>query len=258
MQYVRVGNATDKGSIDVALTPLTYSLTGLQPNTTYNVSVLAVNAAGGSAIGSTSSALALAASPPCPVNNVVITPGSQAIALSWASPNCFGGLPLTGYFVSLQNNLTGAITLTGTSLSTTYTFTGLTNGQYYVVRIAAANTAGNSTAAPSPLTLAKPSTIPQAPVLASAASANQALSLQLSPPTNDGGLAVSSYTCVYNLSSINPTAYENLGVVFRCDSTLCADWADKWCELFRCMQMRKYQRCERVFSNRLRNASKRA
>lgn len=101
---------------------------GLTNNTSYSVTVHATNLAGNSA----ESNPAVNGTPNLtrvPVQNLVATPGTGSVALSWSPPADVATYPVTGYTVSntpAGGTMTGAGTardITGLTAGTLYTFT---------------------------------------------------------------------------------------------------------------------------------------
>lgn len=96
---------------------------------------------------------AMAASPPSAPTNVVGTPASASVALSWMAPASTGGSRITGYRVrySTNNGSSWSSSQSTHSTSTQYTVTRLTNGRSYVFQVRATNRVGNGPwSAPSP------------------------------------------------------------------------------------------------------------
>ncbi|HWS30678.1 MAG TPA: fibronectin type III domain-containing protein [Clostridia bacterium] len=71
----------------------------------------------------------------------VAAPGDGQVKLAWAIPDSDGGSPITKYEVSKDN---GAHWVDAAADATSYTFTGLTNGQEYTFRVRAVNIVGES------------------------------------------------------------------------------------------------------------------
>jgi Hint domain len=72
-----------------------------------------------------------------------------------------------------------------------FSITGLTNGQLYSVLLKAVNINGAGSASNS--ASATPSTTPSAPTINSATPGNQSITIAYSPPSDDGGAAITSY-----------------------------------------------------------------
>jgi uncharacterized repeat protein (TIGR02543 family) len=80
---------------------------------------------------------------PTAPQNFTATPGDGQVALSWTAPVSDGGSDVTGYLVSKDNGANWA----NVGLSTSHTFTGLTNDTAYTFKVRAVNSAGNGAAA---------------------------------------------------------------------------------------------------------------
>jgi surface protein len=72
------------------------------------------------------------------------TTGNTQVLLSWSAPSDNGGSAITDYVVQYSSNSGSSWTTfsDGTSINTTATVTGLSNGSAYVFQVAAVNTAG--------------------------------------------------------------------------------------------------------------------
>jgi hypothetical protein len=80
--------------------------------------------------------------PPTNPTDVTITPGSQAVTLNWTAPSS-GGLGLT-YHVYRSTTQSGAYSLVGTSLTTSYVDNALAGGAMFWYRVSAQNFGGFS------------------------------------------------------------------------------------------------------------------
>jgi hypothetical protein len=92
--------------------------------------------------------------PPGPPTNIIGTPASTQVTLSWSAPAFAGTTPIISY--TITSNPPSSMVITA---STTATITGLTNGTPYIFSVVATNSVGNSTAGVSS------SVIPAAPAL---------------------------------------------------------------------------------------------
>jgi len=137
--------------------------------------------------------------------NIVATPGDTVVSLTWDAVTDLGGLPLTAYIISMNPEDPGAWQ---ESLTNSYTFIGLTNGQSYDFTIAAKTEHpqyGEVIGYTSVVTNSIPYALPEAPVLISVIGDEQ---LELSWSTPDlGGLSLYDYrfsrdgTTWFNLST---------------------------------------------------------
>jgi hypothetical protein len=121
---------------------LSHTFTGLSNGTEYTFKVRAINEKGSgpeSSITATPGS-ASAATPGAP-GSLTAASGDGHIVLGWAAPEVTGGSEITGYEVSIGSDWTGA------SGRRSHTFTGLTNGTEYTLRVRALNDAGSGPAA---------------------------------------------------------------------------------------------------------------
>jgi len=121
---------------------ISYSDTGLTPNTAYYYYVTATNAAGTSAASSTVTATTMVLPIPAAPTGLTATPASSSsITLAWtASTNA------TSYTVSRSTSATGTFAAVGTPSTTSYTDTGLTGATEYFYNVTATDAAGTSPA----------------------------------------------------------------------------------------------------------------
>jgi hypothetical protein len=110
------------------------------------------------------------------------------VALSWAAPEDDGGLPVTGYSVSLDG---GAWTDAGAV--TSYTFHGLQNGLEYAFSVRAVNGAREGGAAEITLAPLAELAAPSEPRGLEAAPGDRRAVLSWTAPASDGGAAVVRY-----------------------------------------------------------------
>ena len=129
-------------------TSTTTTIGSLDSGTTYQVQVRATNAEGTSGWSATGTGSTLG--PPDAPPNVQAS-GNAELTVTWDAPND-GGRGITGYTVQLKLSSvsgwpSGSVTertLTGTPPARSHTFTGLTNGTVYTVRVKATNIHGDS------------------------------------------------------------------------------------------------------------------
>ena len=127
------------------------------------------------------------------------TAGNSEVALTWTAPASDGGAAITDYEVTVYDGeggaatgVTGATTRLVGSATTSYTFTGLTNGTVYTFKVAALNAAGAGSQ--SGLSAAvTPRTVPGAPTAVAGTAGNGEVALTWVAPASDGGAAVTDY-----------------------------------------------------------------
>ncbi len=132
----------------VSATTTSYNFTIAQGAAYWNVTDALFNGAGQSAAASATSAFPNAATAPGAISAVTVTGyTNSSLSVSWSAPSS-GGSAITGYSVGLYYQ-SGASTYTqigtnATVTGTTDTFTGLTAGVVYVVKVAAMNAVGTN------------------------------------------------------------------------------------------------------------------
>ena len=119
---------------------------------------------------------------------VVATAGNAQATVTFTPPVNNGGDAITSYTVTSSP---GGFTSTGSA--SPLTVTGLTNGTSYTFTVVATNSVGNS-AASSPSNAVTPATIPNPPTSVSATAGNAQATVTFTPPVNNGGNAITSYT----------------------------------------------------------------
>jgi len=143
----------------------TYTVTGLNDNTTYYFTVTSMNAGAVS-----SSSTASATTPLGPPGGLAAIPGNTQVTLTWTAVD-----GATSYAVQRSGTTGGPYTTIGTSAGPSYTNNGLTNGKEYFYVVAANN--ANGTGANSAEVNATPGpAVPVAPLgLTATGSSNEIL-----------------------------------------------------------------------------------
>jgi|688.fasta_scaffold00172_158 hypothetical protein len=189
------GNITATGTVS----PIT--VTGLTNGTAYTFTVTATNSVGVSAASTASSSIApiapatIADAPT--VGNIVV--GNAQATVEFTPPTNNGGSAITGYTITSNP---GNITATGTA--SPITVTGLTNGTAYTFTVTATNSVGVS-AASLPSGGVTPVTIADAPSIITTINGDAEVTVEFTPPANDGGSAITSYTVTSNPDNITAT-----------------------------------------------------
>ena len=127
--------------------PRSKAITGLTNGTEYTMRVIAVNAVGDGPPSDTTTGTPKG--PPDAPGNVQAS-GNAELTVTWDAPNDRGGA-ITEYTVQLKLSSvsgwpSGSVTertLTGTPPARSHTFTGLTNGTEYTVRVKVTTAFGN-------------------------------------------------------------------------------------------------------------------
>ena len=182
-------------SINPALTPdqirslLVNTATPFAPGSTCTTALC------GAGIVDASRAVAAASplQPPDAPSSVSVTAGTSAATMSWSPPVGDGGSAVSGYLVEQASASGPWIQRVSVDATTTSaTVTGLINGLAYRWRVRAVNAVGAGV--PSAVVSAMPTGPPEAPRALRATAGDGRAQLWWSAPSNDGGLAFSSYT----------------------------------------------------------------
>ena len=170
------------------VTQQTASFTGLINGSTYEFTVVAVNAVGAS---SPVSILGTPYAAPSVPTGVQAVPGSAAVTVSWYPPAYTGGSPLTSYTVAgsdASGNQLSTVTVPIYSpLAVTYT--GLTNGIIYTFTVTVFTIRGSSSVTVS----ATPLTVPSPPTDLSGVNVLDAIVLTWRTPVTNGGTPIIEY-----------------------------------------------------------------
>ncbi len=200
---------------DLDETNTDYDITGLTGSTRYSVRVRAVNIHGNGAWSEVASEITQAPAVPGTPTEFTATAGNRQVRLSWTAPAA-NGARITSYTITCTGTTTnvnhvcdradGTYTTSGTS----YTISGLTNGNTYDFTVAATNSAGpGGTATASGIV---PATRPDRPDPSDIAIAEDYgtlndglvnLNVTWDPPDNTGGSAITGYTLQYRASGGN-------------------------------------------------------
>ncbi|MBL4595521.1 MAG: fibronectin type III domain-containing protein, partial [Robiginitomaculum sp.] len=151
--YLIVSHSGDDNFVEIAdtrddadPTAITYSDTGLTPDTTYSYKVSTITDAGSSEPSGTSSATTL--STPSVPTNLTTIPDDESMNLSWTAPTNIGGSALTQYTVEYSEigDFSDAvqIIINDDPLLNSVALSSLTNGQDYTFRVLAINLVGSS------------------------------------------------------------------------------------------------------------------
>lgn len=176
------------------------AVAGLDPETTYTVSVTATNGVGVSSattIEVTTTAVPIEV-PSAPTQLVGAATSTTSASISWQAPASDGGSPISGYDVIVTRGgeaVAASVVVTGTSA----VISGLLPDTGYLVTVAARNAAGaGATTAALALTtpaVAPVATVPDAPGAPQAvAVTTDSVSLTWAAPASDGGAPIIRYS----------------------------------------------------------------
>lgn len=160
-------------------------VTGLANGTPQTCTVVATNARGDSPPSEPSAAVTPATVPNAPIITGVAR-GNGMVTVTFVPPANNGGSPVTGYIVRC-----GTQAVFGGNLS--LPVSGLANGAPVTCTVLARNDVGDG--APSaPSASVTPATVPDAPTLSTVVSGDGLALLVFTPPAQDGGAAIASYS----------------------------------------------------------------
>jgi hypothetical protein len=170
-------NAGGTWALAGTTTSTSLTINGLNNGTNYLVRITPVTTQGAGA--STVMSATPFTMPSAPSSTRAIA-GDSFLTVFWSAPASNGGMPISGYQLDLCNaascTWTTYVRSTGSPLSNTYTFSGLTNGTQYKARVSAVTGACDETATDTTascnyygaIAIATPGTVPTAPQTLSA------------------------------------------------------------------------------------------
>ena len=189
-----VGAATPRSAAGLT-SPVTVAT--LTNDKTYTCRITATNLLGTSPPSTTFSAVVPTARPPEPPSspsNVTGVPGNLQATLTWAAPASDGRSPITGYAVTPHIGYFPLARVTFSSVSTTQTITGLTNGVTYRFKVAAINGLGTGSLSTASGAVTPGPVVPAAPGRPSALGQAQSAQVSWAAPASDGGSPITGYT----------------------------------------------------------------
>ena len=167
------------------------TVSGLTNGKTYQIRVSPVTATG---VGASSVILGTPATKPDAVTNLVATPSSSKMTLTFTRPKNTGGYGIDYYIVEVATAAAGpwtvAVENSGSEL-TRIDIPGLANTRTYYFRVTAVNQVGKG--AVSAVVSAAPGAAASAPTLRTFVIAPKAATISWTTPTDNGGKAISSY-----------------------------------------------------------------
>jgi hypothetical protein len=129
------------------------------------------------------------------------TAGNQEVRLTWSPPGDDGASPIEGYVILRGTSKASLRELTHLGDVSSYLDTSVTNGETYWYAIAAINEAGpGEHTDPLPATPEKPITPPGKVMTLVADAKGAKVTLQWTPPQDDGGSPVTGYLILRGLS----------------------------------------------------------
>ena len=176
--------ASNGAAVTTASTSVVFG--GLTNGTSYTFTVRATNDVGDSDHSTPSNAVMPATVPDAPTG-VTATAGNAEATVLWNAPSSDGGVPVLDYTVTASN---GASV---TTVDTSVTFEGLTNGATYTFTVRARNGLGDS-AESAPSNPVSPATVPDAPTEVGAVGGDGSATVTWTAPASDGGRPLTGYT----------------------------------------------------------------
>ncbi len=168
---------------------LIYNDTTVNNGITYYYVITALNSEGESVVSTEISVVP--GQVPSPPQNLSATYSNQQVDLSWDVPTDDGGLTVFQYHIFNATSIGGPYTELGVSSTTSYTHTGLINGQTYFYKVTAENTKGQSD--DSEIISVTPAIPPSAPTNLVGIAGNKTIDLTWDPIVNDGGSPLIGY-----------------------------------------------------------------
>ncbi|TLZ66884.1 MAG: hypothetical protein E6K12_05390 [Methanobacteriota archaeon] len=198
-----------------------YSDLGLANGQAYFYEVTAVNGVGEGPPSNEASATPSApATVPSAPRNLQATPGNAQVTLNWQAPASDGGSPILLYTIYRGESSGGESLLITVPLVTTYTDLAVSNGVTYYYQVSATNAIGEGPRSnEDSATPSSPPTTPGAPQGLSATAGDATVSLSWSPPSSDGGSAITNYKIYRGTSSNGEGLLTTVGNVLSYSDT---------------------------------------
>ena len=184
------GNLTGSG----AASPIV--VTGLTNGTSYTFRVHAVNANGNGAQSTPSNAVVPSTVPGAPTIGAASNAAIGSVSVAFTPPASNGGEAITTYTATSNPG-----SITAQAASSPIVVTGLTSGQAYTFTVKATNLNGDSAASAASNSVTAVGA-PDAPTIGTATPGNGSVSVAFTPPGNNGGSAITTYTAYGSNSTV--------------------------------------------------------
>jgi YVTN family beta-propeller protein len=164
-------------------------ITGLTNGTEYSIVIRAINTQGAGEASAPMSGTPTT-TPGAPSITQISPSASGTLTVTFDAPISNGGTTITNYQYSLNNGSTW-ITRNPVSTVSPLVISGLSNGATYNVVLRAVNARGSGS--PSASVLSAAGIVALAPTISSVSSGDGTINVVFTPPTYNGGLAISNY-----------------------------------------------------------------
>ena len=158
----------------------------------YTCKVTASNAVGTGAASGSSNVATVATVPGAPTSAAAAS-RNVSLLVTFAKPNFDGGTPITHYTASCASSNGGA-SGSATGAASPIIVNGLTNGRTYTCAVTATNAVGTGGSSGASNSSAPAVTVPDPPTITNTVAGNTAMAVTFTPPNNNGGSGITSYT----------------------------------------------------------------
>jgi len=195
---------------------------GVTSGDTYTCTVMAQNQAGFGPPSAPSAPVVVGPIVPGAPTITSVTAGLESVAVTYSPPAPNGAVNIFEYkAVCFSSN--GGVTQWQRGSTSPIVVGHLTGGDLYTCTVMAKNDVGYGppSGVSSPVTTVAEPTAPGAPVITSVSPGRQSVSVGFSPPTNDGGAAVTNYeaTCFSNNGGVTGTRDQSTSPIVVGDLT---------------------------------------
>jgi titin len=196
---------------------LTYTVTGLNPATTYYFNVVAINAEGAGAASMDAFTTTTDVVPNAP-SNLAADPERTTADVSWDVPIANGGTPVLYYRVYWYPS--GGSTSNDVALTNSFTLEGLTPDTLYYFFVVAVNSKGDSFASDSEDFQTDPDIVPGAPLILMALPYETEVYVDWNAPAPNGGSPILTYRVYYGVNPSPAVDYQYVNAPNTCHTLI--------------------------------------